>query len=222
MAEPASDKRIDQYIRQYDLERFLNRKLLEEIRLFRYDSYQTVLFEQTKVRYLYFVAEGQLKCAHYHPNGTLAVVAMLSPLNAIGDVELLDDSCTSTAVVTTRPTTLLGIPMTAIQQYGMEDPRFLRFVIGQLVSKVRDSTSLRLGNLLPVKSRLALYIMTKPGAETGGVVILPEKEVLASMLGTTYRHLNRVMKELIQEEAIGTGYPGVRVKDKGKLNRLIC
>jgi len=53
------------------------------------------------------------------------------------------------------------------------------------------------------------------------VVILPEKETLASMLGTSMRHLNRVLKDLIDENTIGNGYPGVRIKNVVNLQKLI-
>jgi len=212
---------VEQYVRKFDMGSFLNPRLLEYLKPFHYDSYKTVIFEQSRIRYLYFLVEGQLRCAHYHPNGTLAVVALSNPLSAMGDVEILSNDFSSTAVITIRPSILLGIPMTKIQKHGLDDPAFLRFIINQLAAKLNDSTSLRLGNLLPVKCRFALYIMAKPESGDGQIVILPEKETLASMLGTSLRHLNRVMHELIGEGAIGEGYPGVRIRNEMILNRLI-
>lgn len=49
---------------------------------------------------------------------------------------------------------------------------------------------------------------------------MPDKDVLASMLGTTVRHLNRVIKDLVNEEIIGSGYPGLKIKDKKDLTVL--
>lgn len=215
------EETVERYVRKFDMASFLNSALLESLRPFYYEAYETVIFEQSKIRYLYFLVDGQLRCAHYHPNGTLAVVALNTPLTVMGDVELLSNSSASTAVVTIRRSILLGIPMTTIHKHGIDDPKFLRFIINQLTLKLNDSTSLRLGNLLPVKCRLALYIMTKPEAADGNIVILPEKETLASMLGTTLRHLNRVIHELIEDGVLGSGYPGVRVKNARILNRLI-
>jgi CRP/FNR family transcriptional regulator, putaive post-exponential-phase nitrogen-starvation regulator len=221
MPEERLEKVLSQYIAEYNLNKILNEKLISQLRMLRLESYTTILCEQTTISHLYFLVEGEIQCATYHPNGTLAVVAILTPFNVIGDVEIMGTAKTSSTVITTCPSVLLGLPVSAVQQHGMNDPSFLHLIIDQLTIKLQKSTSLRLGHLLPLKSQLALYIITQSESQNSPVVILPEKEVLASMLGTSYRHLNRVMKELISQGAIGTGYPGVRVKSKELLSRLI-
>jgi CRP/FNR family transcriptional regulator, putaive post-exponential-phase nitrogen-starvation regulator len=100
-------------------------------------------------------------------------------------------------------------------------PLFLKFISKELVKKLNDSTSLRLGNLLPVKSRLAFFVVSKPDAANGNIIVFPEKGALASIPGTSYRHLNRILKELIEENIIGEGYPGVRIKNILKLKKLV-
>ena len=219
--EKTTGKTIDYYTDKYSLKNILNSVLIENMKMYRFESYKTIFPEQKEIPMFYLLVEGELRCAHYNANGTLAVVAISKPLTALGDVEILNNNPASTAVMTTAPSVLLGIPMDKVRKHGLEDPVFLRFIIEQLVDKLYFSTSLILGHILPVKSRFALYIMTRPESGSSNVIILPEKEVLASMLGTSVRHLNRVLKELASEEAIGTGYPGIRIKDKKLLNSLI-
>ncbi len=216
-----SGNTISYYIGKYSLKKILNPRLIKNMKMFRFESYKTIFPAQEEIPMIFLLVGGRLRCAHYNSNGTLAVVAVSEPLTAIGDVEILNNKPASTAVITTAPSVLLGIPMDIIRKHGLDDPVFLRFIIEQLVDKLNFSTSLRLGHILPVKSRLALYIMTRPESDSSNVVILPEKEVLASMLGTTLRHLNRVLKELIYEGAIGSGYPGIGIKDKKILSSLI-
>lgn len=217
----AEGNEIMNYIKEFKMDSFLNEKLLSQIEIFDFEAYETVMAEQSKTEYLYFLVEGQIKCAHYHSNGTLAVVAMINPFAVLGDVEIINNDLTVTAAVTTLPSIILGIPVTAVQKEGLNDPVFLRFIGQQLVKKLHSSTSLRLGHLLPVKSRLALFILSKPDVSNGKIIIFPEKETLASMLGTTYRHLNRVLKELVEENTIGKGYPGVKIKNRENLQKLI-
>jgi len=212
-------RELNDYIEEFSLGTFLNERLLEALVLRRMDAHQTVFYEQTHIQSLYLLVEGRVRCAHYQPNGTLAVVDMMEPLKALGDVELIHRQISLTAVITTEPAVLLELPFETVHREGMDDPSFLRFVISELTLKLTRSTSLRLGHLLPVKSRLALYLLSEK--EAGEVVILPEKEVLASLIGTTYRHLNRILGELMDEGCIGSGYPGVRVLNRGALNRLI-
>ena len=215
------DNELAHYIKKYKIDSFLNPRLLKQIKIFHLKSYETLITEQTIPQYLYLLVEGHIKCAHYHSNGTLAVVQLMHPFSALGDVELINNNLTITAAVATQPSTVLGILTSIVREEGMNDPLFLSFINKELVKKLHDSTALRLGHLLPVKSRLALFIISKPNASDGKVVIFPEKEALASMLGTTYRHLNRVLKELIEENTIGEGYPGVRIRNIINVQKLI-
>ena len=216
-----SGSEIRDYIDRFRMDRFLNEKLIEHLQLFHFNAYDTIMREQTEISYLYFLVDGQIKCAHYNSNGTLAVVAMMHPFAILGDVEIIGNDLTMTSVVTTCPSKVLGIPVPVARKEGLNDPIFLKFLCKGLVEKLHNSTTLRLGHLVPVKSRLALYILSKPDVANGSVIILPEKEALASMLGTTYRHLNRVMKELIDENTIGSGYPGLRINKIKDLQKLI-
>jgi CRP/FNR family transcriptional regulator, putaive post-exponential-phase nitrogen-starvation regulator len=215
------DNELEYYIKKFSIDSFVNDRMLSQMKIFHFKAYETVIAEQTKTQYVYFLVEGQLKCAHYNSNGTLAVVAMMHPFSTLGDVEIISNDLTVTSVVTICSSIILGIPVSIVRKEGMNDPLFLKFISEELVKKLHSSTSLRLGHLIPVKSRLALYILSKPEAGEGKIIVLPEKEALASMLGTTYRHLNRVLKELIEEDTIGTGYPGVRIRDIEKLQKLI-
>lgn len=215
------EKNLEYYIKEFNIGRFLNEKLLSHIQILHLEAYETLIAEQSIPQYFYLLVEGQIKCAHYHSNGTLAVVQIMHPFSALGDVELINKHRAMTAAVATRPSVVLGIPASIIRDEGMNDPLFLQFISEELVKKLHDSTALRLGHLLPVKSRLALFVVSKPDAADGNILVFPEKEALASMLGTTYRHLNRVLKELMEENTIGPGYPGVRIKNIINLQKLI-
>lgn len=212
---------MNHYIEFFSLDQFLSCPLLKSIEVFQYSAHRTIVLEQSEINYLYLLVDGQLRCAHYQYNGRLAVFNLMNPLSAIGDVEMFSEEKTSTAVITTLPSVLLGIPRTVVERDGVADPNFMRFFVGGLRSKIYNSASLHLGHLLPVKARFAFYVLMLPGAQNGKVVILPDKETLASMLGATVRHLNRVIRDLIDDGAIGEGYPGVGIKNQAILHRLI-
>jgi CRP/FNR family transcriptional regulator, putaive post-exponential-phase nitrogen-starvation regulator len=215
------ENELEYYIKKFNINSFVNDRLLSQMKIFHFEAYDTVMTENTIIEYLYFLVDGHLKCAHYNSNGTLAVVAMMHPFSVLGDVEIISNDLTLTSVVTTGCSTVLGIPISIVRNEGLNDPIFLKMICEELVKKLNSSTSLRLGHLIPVISRLALYILSRPGAIEGKVIVLPEKEALASMLNTTYRHLNRVIKELKEENTIGDGYPGVKIKNIMNLQKLI-
>lgn len=197
------------YVARYAMDRFLNANLLRHLRLYQFPMYSHIYMEQDEQHQLYFLVEGQVQCSYYHLNGKLAVLALSNPFMVIGDVEILSDDPLYSNVIATRPTTMLGLSREAVQQYGANDPRFLRFLIDQLREKLYKSNSLQTGHVLPVAGRLALYLLSQP--LDGDALILPDKDVLASLLGTTTRHLNRVLRDLVNAGAITDDYPRVRV-----------
>ena len=113
---------------------------------------------------------------------------------------------------------MLGIASEVVARYGADDPRFLRFLIDQLREKLYKTNSLQVNQGLPVLSRLAMYILAQQPQDD--LVTLPGKEQLASLLGTTTRHLNRVLNQLTETGAIGGTYPRLRVLDRPVLVNL--
>lgn len=210
----SSEQTIQSYVSQFDMASFLNDDLLDHLELFRFPAYTNIMFEQDEPYYLYFLVEGQVQCSHFHPNGKLAVIDLSIPFTAIGDMEILSEERVRANVIATQDTTMLGIGSHFVERYGADDPRFLRFLIDQLRAKLFKTGTLQMSQVLPVIDRLALYMLAQPTRQDG-TVELPGKEDLASLLGTTTRHLNRVLKELVESGDISAGYPCVRI-----LNRL--
>ena len=221
MQRSQTDQAIRNYVELFQMERFLNAELLQRLQLFTFPAYANVYVERETMKYLYFLVEGQVQCSHYHVNGKLAVIALSEPFTAIGDLEVLSSERVGSNVIATRPTTMLGIADVAVQRFGADDPRFLRFLIDQLRQKIYNNTTLQTGRVLPVASRLALYILALPVADPTRFATLPDKESLASLLGTTERHLNRVINDLVASRGIECDYPAVRVRDTATLHTLI-
>lgn len=212
---------IQKYVNQFNLAEFLNEDLLAHLQLFQFPIYANIFMEQDEQHYLYFLVEGVAQCSHYHLNGKLVVFALSHPFSAIGDLEILDNERLYSNVISTRPCILLGIERNVVQHYGASDPQFLRFLNSQLKEKLYKANSLQISHVLPVINRLALYILAQRKGDTDEYVTLPAKEDLASLLSTTPRHLNRVLRELVASGTIGKGYPRIHIRDISRLYDLI-
>lgn len=207
-----SEETIDHYISRFGMARFLNDDLLAALQCFHFPVYSNIYIEQDQPRYLYFLVKGQVQCSHYHLNGKLAVVALSKPFAAIGDLEILSKEPVKSNVIATQETTMLGIASDVIQRYGADDPRFLRFLIEQITQKLYKTNALQMNQVLPLINRLTVYMLSQP-VNAEGAILLPDKEDLASLLGTSTRHLNRVLKALVEEGIISAGYPYVHILD---------
>ncbi len=213
-----AEQTIEHYISKFEMARFLNDDLLAHLRLFHFPPYSHVYVEEDEQHYLYFLVEGQVQCNHYHLNGKLAVIALSKPFAAIGDMEILSDVRVLSNVIATQDTMMLGIARSIVERYGADDPRFLRFLIDQLRHKLYETNALQMNQILPVINRLALYILAHTSADD--VIMPPDKEDLASLLGTTSRHLNRVLKELVEAGIISADYPLIHIYNRPALEEL--
>lgn len=204
---------IERYVEAFNMRDFLNDDLLRHLQLFHFPAYTHVYFEEQEQHFFYFLVEGQVQCSHYLEDGRLAVIALSVPFTAIGDLEILSPNPVRSNVVATRDTTMLGIERSVVERYGADDPRFLRFLIDQLREKLYKKDDLHKSQILPVAKRLALYLLTEQRSSRSDEIELPEKEHLASLLGVTPRHLNRVLRALVESGSISPGYPRLRILD---------
>jgi CRP/FNR family transcriptional regulator, putaive post-exponential-phase nitrogen-starvation regulator len=222
MRVASSEDTIQHYISTFDMASFLNDDLLRHLHLFNFPAYSNVYMEEDEQHVLYFLVEGQVQCSHYHMNGKLAVLALSNPFAAIGDLEILSADRVFTNVIATQDTTMLGIASSYVDRYGATDPRFLRFLLDQLRDKLYKANSLQKSLSLPLINRLALYILAQTTTPDAAAITLPDKETLAALLGVTPRHLNRVLRELVDSGSISAGYPAVRILDRAALQDLAC
>lgn len=217
----SAESRIENYVVQFEMDKFLNEDLLRNLELFQFPIYSHVYVEEDEQHYLYFLVEGQVQCSHYQLNGNLAVFALSNPFSAIGDLEILTSERVYSNVIATKDTTMLGIARSVVERYGANEPKFLRFLIEELRTKLYKANALQINQLLPVVKRLAIYMLAQQG-ENRDSLVLPEKEGLASLMGTTTRHLNRTLRQLVDEGVISASYPKVKILDRAALQALSC
>jgi CRP/FNR family transcriptional regulator, putaive post-exponential-phase nitrogen-starvation regulator len=187
------------YIHDFKLDEHLNSDLLRCLRRYQFPPQTEIYAQAAEQTRLYFLVSGQAQVYCYHPNGKISILALLSPLAVIGDLELFSFDNLQTNVITVEHTVLLGIEKEFVVKYGYNDPRFLRFIIHHLTTKLYETSLIQLGNGLPLINRLATYLLTQSPKDG---LVFPSKPHLAALLGTTHRHLNRVLKTLESEGLI--------------------
>ena len=218
MRVATAETTIERYVEKFNMDHFLNDHLLNHLRMFEFPAFSNVYTEDQEQHYLYFLVEGQVQCSHYHANGRHAVFALSNPFTAIGDFEILSDERVKSNVIATRKTIMLGIAADVVRHYGEDDPRFLRFIIDQLREKLYETNALQMNQVLPVVDRLALYILAHSGRDDA--IVVPSKEDFASLMGTTPRHLNRVLRDLVESGHISGGYPRIRILNRSALEKM--
>lgn len=189
------------YIDHFHLADHLNPDLLRRLHVFQYPTGTAIFAQSGEQQMLYWLVAGKLQVNILHPNGKYSVLAFLTPLAMVGDLELFGDEATQTNVICTEPSTLLGLAKADVLQFGYDDPRFLRLVITHLSAKLTATSHLQSRAVLPLVYQLAAYLLNQP-TRADGKIVLESKADLAAMLGTTSRHLNRTLRHLESEGII--------------------
>jgi CRP-like cAMP-binding protein len=112
-----------------------------------------------------------------------------------------------------------------INKHAGNDPVFLNFVIRNLGYKlytISNSTSINL--LYSLEKRFASYIISISSEEVNSKDINEIKTTsmteMATLLGTSYRHLNRVIRELADKGIVSKKNGNISVQDYAALKKL--
>ena len=210
----------DRYIQQHHLQNHIPTAILDALELRRYETGEYIYRQGEEVRTFYILVDGKLQIDFLHRNGDQAVLSLSEPPTAIGDLEIFADFPTVRNVLVLQASTLFAGAMDVIREYGKEDPRFLRFLLNQVIRKLEFSSNLLTHTRLPLESRLARYLLVQ-SQRRGAILTLEKREVLAGILGTSVRHLNRVLKSLAEAGIISIRYRTLEIINSVKLTNIL-
>lgn len=218
-------KIIMSYIRKYDLEKIFNENIIEKIELISFSKGEVVCSNASELRYMFFLVEGKIKTYTLHDNGKSILLGFSHPLSVLGDVELFTGYNVLCNVESIDNSTFIAIKMEELRTYAYENPIFLKFIIENLSSKLYITTSAASINLLySFETRLASYLLSMSNYNdklSDYIEIkIPKLTEIAPLLGTSYRHLNRTIKEFINKDIIQKRNSMVIIKDLEKLKEL--
>ncbi|MDX2141455.1 MAG: Crp/Fnr family transcriptional regulator [Chloroflexota bacterium] len=186
---------VEDYVNAFALDMHLKSHLLRQLRIVHYAAGQELLSETLEQPCLFLLVSGSVLVSRYLTDGKLAVLALLSPLALIGDVELFDYPNVQSNVVALSECVCLRLEKADVIRFGYSDPDFLRFIIQHLTRKLIQSSYIQTTSVQPLRKRIASYLLQQAGSPVKAIQ-LPSKSHLAALFGTTHRHLNRVLNQL--------------------------
>lgn len=200
-------------------------QVIESMELRIYDDQEIICTMGDIIDGLYVLVSGKLKIYTVQPNGKSILLRFTKAPNLIGDVEWMAQYPVKNIVEAVGQSSLLFIKRDMILEEEMNNPAFLRFMIQNLSHKLYTLGNASAMNLLyPVENRFASYLISLLPQETdmGRVDEIRTSTLMetADMLGTSYRHLNRVIKNLIQEGILQRKKGRLLIRDEQRLKEL--
>lgn len=191
------------YLNQKELKNiFTNEQHPFQIR--RYSLNEVVLIEGEDIEGLYIQVSGRTKITTSVITGKALLLRFCSALSIMGDIELVQKVPIQAQVTAVEETDFIFIDKTYIHNKLMKDIAFLRQLLVHTTYKLQTcTTASRINLLASVETRFASYLCTvRNGVSFGKEIHTTNSVEIASLIGTTMRHLNRVIEKLISEKVI--------------------
>lgn len=195
---------IKKYIDKYDLQVWFDKLDLSDLKIIRFNRGEYLARSGEPLDHFMFFVKGRAKIYTVMQNGKSYLLSFYEPMQVIGDVELMNDpnmgcNCHVEALVECD---CIAIPMNLMVDKFFDDTSFLRAVAKSLAIKTyRESMASSVNLLYTLESRLAAYILAS-SMNKSEFVLGETYSDMADLLGTSYRHLARVLNKFTEEGLI--------------------
>ena len=216
---------LNSFIQEFALDKLFESDMGSRMTLLFYPKGELICESSAQLQSLFFLVSGKLKTFTLLENGKSLLLRFTKPLGIIGDVEFLNHLPVSCHVEAQMDSYLIAISFSDLFQFAYNDPTFLRFLITHLSYKLYTAAnSASLNQLCTLEERFASYLLsisTGENAETRIEEIKAKRLTeIAMLLGTSYRHLNRVIRQFCKEGIISHDKGAFKILSLSMVKRL--
>jgi len=225
MKEVADPDLLNDYIESYGLQKVFPKALLPYLTLHGFDQGELICTQGEPSHTMYVLVRGKIKIYNTSPEGRTLVISFKNPLEIIGDVEYIRDGDIINTVEAVSPVHMIGVEYRWLRKYGADHSPLLHFLLDIITKKFyMKSSSMSFNLLYPVEIRLASYLLSvsfdEADARFQGKLGTADLADAANLIGTSYRHLNRVLQKFAALGLIERSREGITVKDREGLHKL--
>ena len=179
-------------------------KVIGEIERRTYSQKDLILTTGEEIDGLYFLLEGKYYVSSLEITGKELLLRYSKVPSILGDIEVFEKCEIQSNCIAAQPCEFVFIPISAFESCLQYDAQFMKLLLKELAYKLKTcTTSSRVNALSPVSVRLAAYYCTVASGKSGNEYIFANSlEEVASLIGTTKRHLNRILKQWHDEGTI--------------------
>lgn len=181
-----------------------------------YAPEEVILFEGSEMQSLLFLVQGKARVTSSIETGKSLLLRFIHPFSIVGDIEFIRNTPVQSQVQAVSECLLIGLPFDYIRQFERDNPKLLHMLLEHVSYKLQTCTTASRVNLLAsVESKFASYLLSTISPESrsdfGCELQTSNIKEIANLLGTTYRHLNRVIHSLIQRNIIEKDKHSIRI-----------
>ncbi|MNZ41259.1 Regulatory protein YeiL [compost metagenome] len=216
---------IRQYLRDHQIEAVFNEPLMQHLALYSFDQGEHICNQGEPAHILYVLVKGKVKIFTTSAEGKSLILSFKTPLEVIGDIEYVREIEIINTVEAVSQVHMIGIQYHWLEKFGKAYAPLLQFLLDIITQKFYIKSDFLSFNLLyPVEVRLASYLLSVSFDESDSLfqrqLYTVSLSDTANLIGTSYRHLNRVIQKLCQDGLVERSKGGIVVKDRKGLQQL--
>lgn len=218
------EKRLNSYIEQNNLNQLFSVFDKEQLKLYRFEKGEMIYTKGEEICEMYFIVEGKVKLFVTTLDDKRLLLRFKKALVAIGEIEFIHNDSAYHSVEASTECWAIGLTYKTLRENVYNNTAFLQYLLKEITSKFRAKAStISLNLLYPVEVRFASYLLSMSTDATGefqeDMRNLSLSEI-AEMIGTSYRHLNRVIQKMCNSQVIERKGGEIHINDLEKLREI--
>lgn len=212
-------------MKTYNIESIFNELIIPHLSLYSFEQGELICSQGEASQYLYVLVKGKLKIYTTSAEGKTLILSFKKPLEVIGDIEYVQDIAIINTVEAVTSVQMIGVHQQWLRKFSRDYSPFLQFLLNIITQKFHlKSNSMSFNLMYPVEVRLASYLLSvsydESDAQFNGKISTSSLIDTANLIGTSYRHLNRVIHGLCTEGLIERNKGVILIKDRERLSAL--
>ncbi|MCI2255833.1 cyclic nucleotide-binding domain-containing protein [Domibacillus sp. PGB-M46] len=225
MKEQTNRKQLKDYLRMHHIESVFPAELQPYLSLYHFDPGEWVCSQGEALENVYVLVKGKLKVYTTSAEGKTLILSFQKPLAVIGDIEYVQGIDIINTVEAVSPVVMIGVHHHLLKRWAGDHPPLLQFLLYIITEKFyMKSTSLNFHFMYPVDVRLASYLLSVSFDESHalfeGKLSTASLRDAANLIGTSYRHMNRVIQSFCAQGLVERKKGCIIVKDRQGLQAL--
>lgn len=211
-----NERPITDFLNRHGLTVLFPERVQQSMQLESFASGDCLLSQGDNPQAFYLLVEGKLKISMLSPEGKRLILAFKTPFDLVGDIEYIQQCPLINTVKAVTETCVIRIPYKVLRKEMRNHAPWLQFLLKTITQKFKiKSQAMNFNLLYPVDVRLASYLlsMTPTHSELDSTSLID----MADLIGTSYRHLNRVLQQFEQAGWITKKRGKITIIDRSSL-----
>ena len=184
-----------------------------------FNSFDKILFQNETANSVYIIKKGKVKVYSLTPTGVKYLERIYCEYEIFGELEIFIDKPILNYVEALEPCEVIKIPKESFLDWIKYDSDFSLYIHIQLSHKLYTTSVNSKANIVyPLKYRLVFFLWRFLEEHDLDTI---HKDLLVEGVGSNIRSVNRIIKELSNDNIIDYNKGFIKIKDMNKLIDII-